>query len=153
MVDVAYVTQQRSTESQSTYKRHLYNTLYYMCREATEPKEMITKLWPQTAWHIVWKNLGQAPVPGTTKAAWYKVIRDTLPTNTRLLSICMVPTDVCRKCDRTDTLTHCLIECGEGEHIWTWTRQRLAWILRTIPELIPSDWLLHPHFTLWPSKQ
>ena len=150
---MAYVTQQRSTESQSTYKRRLYNTLYYMCREATEPKEMITKLWPQTASHIVWKNLGEAPVPGTTKAAWYKVIRDTLPTNTRLLSICMVHTDVCRKCDRTDTLTHCLIECGEGEHIWTWTRQRLAWILRTIPELIPSDWLLRPHFTLWPPKR
>jgi len=50
----------------------------------------------------------------------------------------MVPTDACRKCDRTDTLSHRLIECGEGEQIWTWTKQRLAWILRTIPERMPS---------------
>ena len=49
-VDVAYVTQQGSTESQSNYKRRLYDTMYYMCRAATESKEMrITNLWPQTA--------------------------------------------------------------------------------------------------------
>ena len=50
-VDVAYVTQQGSTESQSTYRRRLYDTVHYMCRAATESKEMqITNLWPQTAW-------------------------------------------------------------------------------------------------------
>jgi len=49
-VDVAYVTQQGSIESQSTYKRRLYNTVHYICRAATESKEMqITNLWPQTA--------------------------------------------------------------------------------------------------------
>ena len=65
----------------------------------------------------------------------------------------MVPTDACRKCDRTDRLSHRLIECGEGEHIWTWTKQRVAWILRTIPERIPKYWLLSPHFTLWPPRR
>jgi hypothetical protein len=69
-VDVAYVTQQGSTESQSTYNRRLYDTMYYTCRAATESKEMwVTNLWPQTAWPTVWKNLGEAPVPGATKAA------------------------------------------------------------------------------------
>jgi len=48
----------------------------------------------------------------------------------------MIPTDECRKCDRTYTLSHRLTECGEMEQIWTWTKQRLAWLLRTIPELI-----------------
>jgi hypothetical protein len=65
----------------------------------------------------------------------------------------MVPTDACRKCDRTDTLSHRLSEFGEGEQIWTWTKQNLAWILRTIPERIPNDWLLRPHFTLWSARQ
>jgi len=101
----------------------------------------------------VWKNLGEAPVPGATKAAWYKVIHDILLTNVRLFRIRMVPTDTCRTCDRTDTLSYRLIECEEGEQIWTWTRERLAWILRTIPERIPSDWLLRPHFTLWPPRR
>ena len=65
----------------------------------------------------------------------------------------MVPTDACRKCDKTDTLSHRLIEWGEGEQIWTWTKQCLAWILRTFPGRIPSDWLLRPHFTLWPPRR
>jgi len=111
------VTQQGSTESQTTYKRRLYDTVHYMCRAATESKEMrIASLWPQTAWPTVWKNLGEAPVPGATKAAWYKVVHDILPTNERLFRIRMVLTDACRKCDRTDTLSHRLIGCGEGEH-------------------------------------
>jgi len=99
------------------------------------------------------ENLWEAPVPGATKAACYKVIHDILPTNVRLFRIRMVPTDTCRKCDRTDTFSHRLIKCGEGEQIWTWTKWRLAWILRTIPERIPSDWFLRPHFTLWPPRR
>ena len=48
-VDVTFVTQHGSTESQSNYKTRLYNTVHYMCRAATESKEMrITNLWPQT---------------------------------------------------------------------------------------------------------
>jgi hypothetical protein len=114
-VDVAYVTQQGNTESQSAYKRRLYNTMHYMCLAATESQEMrITNLWPQTPWATVWKNLGEAPVPGATRTAWYKVIHNILPTNVRFFRICMIPTDACRKCDRTDTLSHRLIECGEG---------------------------------------
>ena len=49
-VDVAYVTQQGSTEPQSTCKRRLYDTMRYMCRAGTESKQMRnTNLWPQTA--------------------------------------------------------------------------------------------------------
>ena len=39
-VDVAYVTQQGSTEWQSTNNRRLYDTMHDMCRAATESKEM-----------------------------------------------------------------------------------------------------------------
>jgi len=38
-VDVAYLQQQGSTESQSTYMRRLYVTMHYMCPAATERKE------------------------------------------------------------------------------------------------------------------
>ena len=153
-VDVAYVTQQGSTEWQSTNNRRLYDTMHDMCWAATESKEMrITNWWSQTAWPTVWENLGKALVVWATKVAWYMVIQDILPTNVRLFRIRMVPTNVCRKCDRTDTRSDRLIECGEGEQIWTWTKQNLAWILRTIPERIPNDWLLRPHFTLWSARQ
>jgi len=113
----------------------------------------ITNLWPQTAWLTVWKNLWKAPVAGATKAAWYKVIHNFLPANVRLCRIRMAPTDTARKCDRTDTRSHRLIGCGEGEQIWTLTKQRLAWVLRTVPERIHSDRLLRPHFTLWPPRR
>ena len=77
-------------------------------------------------------------------------IPDILPTNERLHRIRIAPTYKCRHCDGQDTILHRLTECGEGERIWTCTRQRLAHILRTIPGRIPSEWLLRPHFTLWP---
>ena len=62
---------------------------------------------------------GGAPVPETktTKAAWYMVIHDILPTNVRLFRIRTIPTDACRKRDRTYTFSHSLIECREGEHM------------------------------------
>ena len=123
-----------------------------LCTTCVARQQNAWSLWPQTAWPRVWKNLGEEPVPETTKAAWYKVIHDILPTNVRLSRIRMIPTDACRKCDRTDTLSHRLIECGEGEQIWTRTKQLLVWILRTIAEWIPSDWVLRPHFTLWPQN-
>ena len=94
----------------------------------------------------------EAPVTEATKAAWYKVIHDIFPTNVRLFRIRMMPTNACRKSDRTNTPSRRLIECGEGEQIWTRTKC-LAWILQAIPERIPSDWLLRPHFTLWPTKR
>jgi hypothetical protein len=84
------------------------------------------------------------------KAAWYKVINDILPTNERLHRICISSTDRCRHCDKQDTLQHRLTECGEGELIWTLTRQQLALILQTTPGRIPSEWLMRPHFTIWP---
>jgi hypothetical protein len=98
----------------------------------------------------VWKNLAETPVPGEIKAAWYKVINDILPTNERLQRIRVAPTDRCRHCEKQDTLLHWLTECGEGEQIWKWTRQKLALILRTIPGRLPSEWLLRPHFQIWP---
>ena len=78
----------------------------------------ITKLWPNTDWNTVWKNIHCTPIPGRTKAAWYKAINDILPTNERLHKIGMSPTDMCSNCGMHDTLQHRLTECGEDPQIW-----------------------------------
>jgi hypothetical protein len=69
-------------------------------------------VWPTTDWSLVWKNLAETPVIGETKAAWYKVIKDILPTNEKLHRIRIAPTDRCRHCNRKETLLHRLTECG-----------------------------------------
>jgi hypothetical protein len=113
----------------------------------------VTTIWPTTDWSSVWKNLVETPVSGETKAAWYKVVNDILPTKERLHRTRVALTDMCRHCDRQDTLLHRLTECGEVELMWTWTRQKLALILRTIPGRIPNEWLMTPHFNIWSPTQ
>ena len=129
----------------------LCNTLYHISRGETGIQGMrITKVWPTTDWNTVWKNIHCTSVPGGTKAAWYMVIHDILPTSDRLYKIRMSPPGKRSNCGMHDTLQHRLIECGEGPQIWQWTTQKLALILRTIPTRIPSDWLLRPQCVLWP---
>ena len=68
------------TESMKAYKRRIYDTCHTLLRETTEPADMrITRLWPNTDWAVVWKNLQTAPVTGTTKAVWYRVLHDIFP--------------------------------------------------------------------------
>ena len=64
----------------------------------------ITKIWPNPDWYTVWKNIHCTPVPGGTKAVWYKVIHDILPTNVRLHKIRISPTDKCNNCGMHDTI-------------------------------------------------
>ena len=72
-MDSAYVDEQGLMESRLAYERRLYNTLYHISRDGTGIQDMrITKIWPNTDWNTVWKNIHCTPVPGRTKAAWYK---------------------------------------------------------------------------------
>ena len=98
----------------------------------------------------MWKNIHCTPLSGGTKAVWYKVIHNILPTNVRLNKIRISPTDKYNNCGMHDTIQHRLIECGEGQHTWQWTTQKIALILRTTPTQIPSEWLLRPQCALWP---
>jgi len=123
-MDSAYVDEQGLMESKRAYKRRLYNTLYHISRCETGIHDMhITKIWPNTDWNTVWKNIHCTLVPGRTKAAWYKVIHNIIPTNVRLNKIRMSPTDKCSDCGMLDTLQHRLIERGEGPQIWKWTTE------------------------------
>jgi hypothetical protein len=87
------------------------------------------------------------------KAEWYRVIHDLLPTKVRLQKIQLAETNNCNECGKVDSRLHRLIECGERSAIWTWTRQRIAWILRTIPTRNPEEWIIRPHFTIWPQRR
>jgi len=150
-MDSAYVDIKGLMESKRAYKRRLYNTLYHINRGETGIQDMhITKIWPNTDWNTVWKNIHCTPVPGGMKAAWYKVMHGILPTNVRLYKIRISPTDKCSNCGMHNTLQHRLIECGEGPQVWQWTTQKLAHILRTVPARIPNEWLSCPQCALWP---
>jgi len=106
-------------------------------------------LWPDTDWAVGWKNLWETPAPVSTKASWYQIIHDIVPTQERLHKIRIVPTDLCHSCAE-DTLQHRITECGDGRRQWEWTRQRVALMLRTEPRRVPEEWLFRPKFKLWP---
>ena len=113
----------------------------------------VQKLWPNTDWIRIWKNLNDAPVPENTRCVWYQAIHDIIPTNVRLHRIYMVPSDSCRQCTADDTLEHRLIACGKGRKIWHYTKTLLTMMLRTIPARIPDEWVLHFHLNIWPPKR
>ena len=136
-----------------TYKKRIYTTLQTLSNANSMIQEMrITKLWPQTNWELVWKNLLITPLPSSDIMTWYRVIHDIIPTNLRLNRIRISITDACTECGQRDTLEHRLIECGEGTRTWNWTQSRIARILRTSAAHIPSEWLTRPHFQLWPPQ-
>jgi len=67
-MDSAYVDEQGIMEFKRAYKRRTYNTLYHISRSETSIQDMhITKIWPNTHWNTVWKNIHCTPVPGGTK--------------------------------------------------------------------------------------
>jgi len=124
-----------------------------MNTETKPPSMRIERLWPNIEWPRMWKNLWTAPVTDSTKTTWYKIIHDLVPTKERLHKIRIAPTEICRLCDRKDTLLHQLAECGDSRYQWEWTKKRLAIMLRTDPRWIPEEWLLRPHLTLWPPQR
>jgi hypothetical protein len=102
---------------------------------------------------VVWKKLHDTPVPESSRAAYFIVIHDIIPTNDRLHRIRLTPADRCRNWDKKDTLEHLIIAAGEGKEMRIWTKQKLAQMLRTVPDCIPDGWLMCPQFTLWPPQR
>jgi hypothetical protein len=146
----AYIEQQGQRESVKAYKRHIYDTIHILLQETAEMADMhITRLWSNTDRENTWKILHTAPVPETTKGIWYRIIHDIIPMNERLHKTGLSKMDRCRQCNEKATLQHRLIECGEGERLWGWTRRKIAEILRMDPRYIPTEWILRPYFSLW----
>jgi hypothetical protein len=104
-------------------------------------------------WTQVWRNLHTTPVEAHIKDTWYKILHDINPTKERLYKIHLSASNVCDACNIPDTIQHRLVECGNGERIWAWTKFRMSLILRTDPSLIPDEWLFRPQFRLWPPQR
>jgi hypothetical protein len=136
-MESAYVAPQGPLETQKAYKKRPYNTMHTIMSVSAGFKEMrVTRRWPQVNWINVWRNLRDAPVPESTRMAWYRVIHELIATNERLHKIHLTPTDSCRHCALKDTLEHRLAACGEGRDIWDYSKSLLAQILRTVPNWI-----------------
>jgi len=153
-IEAAYKPTRETFENQMTYRKRLHKGLLTSIYAADGIPEMrVHKLWPDTDWIQVWKNLSEASVSENMRRVWYQVIHDLIPPNVRLHRINVTPSYKCQRCAATDTLEHLLTVCGEGRVIRQYTKTILARMLRTIPARIPSEWLLRPHFKIWPSKR
>jgi len=64
----------------------------------------VERLWPDTDWDVVWKNLWTTIGPESVKASWYRIIHNIVPTPERLHKIRITPTEQCRLCAEKDTL-------------------------------------------------
>jgi hypothetical protein len=146
----AYVPEREAMKTRQAYKRRSYATLHEMNTCAVGTRKMrIHKLESNMKWNIVWENVHCAPVHGAVKAVWYKVIHDIIPTNARLHKMRIAPTDKCVECGMRNTIEHRLIECGEGQRMWEWTRMKIAMLMPTSMNRIPRMWLMRKQDVLW----
>ena len=153
-MDTAYITPQRQGESVTTHRRRIYEVLLKLLHAEAQPIGMrVERLWPDTDWDVVWKKLWTTPAPESIKASWYRIIHDIVPTRERLNKIRITLTDQCRSCAEKYTLRHHILECGAGRYQWGWPRQGVALTLMTEPRWVPEEWILRPHFKLWPPKR
>jgi len=114
-LDTGYIVPPANDEPLRTFKQRVYSTLYIMAAAVNESRGMrITQRHPDTNWKQVWKNLHTARLAEETKSLWYTVVHVIVPTNERLHAIRLVESDLCRHCDRQDTLIHRLTVCNDG---------------------------------------
>ena len=140
LIEYAYATSHDRTETQRTNKRRLYNTIHTMMRRETGNQDIrIVRQRPDIQWKAVWRNLHNAPVPEKYNSEWYKAIHDILSTQDRLHKIRLVPTNKCRNCQEPDTMAHRIITCGNAREVWHWTKKKVAQILTTTPDHIPTS--------------
>jgi len=106
----------------------------------------IARKYPGIAWQRVWKNVHTTGLSDPIKSTWYAAIHEIIRTNERLAAIHLTTTTSCVRCGATDTPLHRLIACEEGPVIWTWTKTRIAAILRIHLTHIPGECTLRPTF-------
>jgi hypothetical protein len=148
VLDAAYAPSLKPPVSRKAYRCRVYRTMQDILRTTTAaPMMRIERKWPQADWRVVWKNIHDAPVNEITKVMWYKAVHDILPT-ARLNHIPLASSALCEWCDQEDYVQHRLTVCNRGPHMWMWTCERIATIVRTDWRRIPTDWLLRPDFRL-----
>ena len=153
ILDAAYMTLPVPHGSNGL-KKEIYSSLLAVAKNKTPESEMrIMRKYPTIAWDRVWKNLHTTGLAPPIKSLWYAAIQDILPTNDRLASINLAPETTCPRCHMEDSVRHRIVECEDGPRQWTWTRQKLAFILRTEAKHIPTQWVIAPDMNLWPPQR
>jgi len=151
---MAYIEPPNRTEVTRTFKKHIYETLILMAAVwKTPPVMRIVHKQPDVKWNRVWQKLHESRAPEEVRTAWYAVIHDILPTRERIAVINLTDTANCRQCNANDSLSHWLTECGEGPAIRSWTKSKIALMLRIDPKHVLISWALYPDFQLWPQKR
>ena len=149
-IDMAYVQQTELHGTPTGLRKHIYNTLLVMARAANDDSGVrIMTMHPTESWDTIWKNLHDTWTPLEIRSTWFQVIHDLIPTNARLARIRLCDTDKCPCCGRMDTLLHRLTECHVMADVWSWTRERIALMLRTDPRHIPPKWTIRPVCNIW----
>ena len=151
--DMAYIEPPDRTVATRKFKKRIYETLIVMAAAGKKtPVMRIVHKQPDVKWNRVWQNLHESRAPQEVRSAWYAVIHDILPTRERLAAINLTDTANCRQCNANDSLSHRLTDCGEGSAIWSWTKSKIAMMLRIDTKHVPISWTLHTNFHLWPPE-
>jgi len=151
-LDMAYVAppgpQKKTTQK---FKNRIYGVPLTMASTGNGTSKLrITRKYIAIAWQRVWTNVHTTGLSDPIKSTRYAAIHEIIPTNECSAAIHLTTTTSCLRCGATDTLLHRLIACEEGPVIWTWTKTRIAPILRIHPKHIPGEWTLRPIFHHWP---
>jgi hypothetical protein len=151
---MAYIEPPTQTEATRTFNKHIYKTLFLMAPAGKTPPVMrIANKKPDVKLDRVWQNLHESRAPEEVRSAWSAVIHDILPTRERLAAVILTDTTTCRQCNANDSLSQRLTECEEGPAIWTWTKSKIALMLRIDPKHVPISWALHPDYNICPLPQ
>ena len=146
-LDMPYVAPSGPQETMQKFKNRLYGLLLTMATTCNCTGELwIARKYPGMAWQRVWTNVHTIGLSDPIKSTCYAAIHEIIPTNERLVAIHLTTTTSCVRCGATDKQLHRLIACEEGPVIWTWTKTRIAAILRLYPKHIRLEWTLRPNF-------
>lgn len=89
------------------------------------------------------------------RSTWYCTIHDLMPTQFRLFRIHRQFLSDFTYCCVADTLLHRLSGCTKTADIWRWTKDRIAFILRTNFRYFPATWVIwskpntSPYYGYW----
>lgn len=139
-LEMAYIPPLRPNDTPRLWRKSIFWVLHTMVVAASPVRPLrIVTMHPHYDWSRIWQNLHSAWIPAAFRSTWYTVLQDKLPTNNRLNRIVLFDSDRRNFCGQTDSLFHCILECGTGLDMWRWTRVRLSTTFRINACHIPSD--------------
>ena len=152
--ELAYIGPKKAEDKDDTYKQNVYKTLYSakFHINVTLPIRVQEK-HPHSNWTTIWKNINKLFLPTITRTTWYMVVHDIVPTNERLHKIKLHDTGECKDCRKKDTILHRYTECARAQGIWAWTKQRIAYILRTSTIEVKNEWICLPDYNIYPPQR